>query len=190
MIGFITNALVITTQRHLSYYQGKEDHHKVQRMFANSIILHLLISLILCIVFLCLMDYLCMDYLNIEESRRETAKFVYLMSVCILFITFMSAPFKALFIAHENIIYISVVEVIDGILKLILALTLLHLDFDKLKVYACIMMFIVLFQLIWGIGLDRETALKGSVEQWQGENLLGCALMEVRDWLKEVKNEE
>ena len=39
MIGFITNALVITTQRHLSYYQGKEDHHKVQRMFANSIIL-------------------------------------------------------------------------------------------------------------------------------------------------------
>ena len=38
---------------------------------------------------------------------------------------------------------------------------------------------------IWGICLDRETALKGSVEQWQGENLLGCALMEVRDWLRE-----
>lgn len=41
------------------------------------------------------------------------------------------------------------------------------------------------FDKIWGIGLDRETALKGTVEQWQGENLLGCALMEVRDWLKE-----
>lgn len=40
------------------------------------------------------------------------------------------------------------------------------------------------FDKIWGIGLDRETAEKGSVEQWQGENLLGCALMEVRDWLK------
>ena len=39
---------------------------------------------------------------------------------------------------------------------------------------------------IWGIGLDRETAQKGTVEQWQGENLLGCALMEVRDWLKTV----
>lgn len=25
--------------------------------------------------------------------------------------------------------------------------------------------------------------MKGSVEQWRGENLLGCALMEVRDWL-------
>lgn len=36
---------------------------------------------------------------------------------------------------------------------------------------------------IWGIGLDRETAMKGTVAQWQGENLLGCVLMEVRDWL-------
>ena len=148
MIGFITNALVITTQRYLSYYQGKEDEHHVQLFFSNSILLHLAISIMLSIVFLCLMDYLCMDYLNIEDARRETAKFVYLMSVCILFITFMSAPFKALFIAHENIVYISVIEVIDGILKFILALTLLHLEYDKLKIYACIMMFIVLFQLV------------------------------------------
>ena len=41
------------------------------------------------------------------------------------------------------------------------------------------------YDKIWGIGLDRETALKGSVGQWQGENLLGCALMDVRDWLRE-----
>lgn len=40
------------------------------------------------------------------------------------------------------------------------------------------------YDKIWGIGLDRENAQKGTVEQWQGENLLGCALMEVRDWLK------
>lgn len=39
------------------------------------------------------------------------------------------------------------------------------------------------YDKIWGIGLDRETAMKGAVAQWQGENLLGCALMEVRDWL-------
>ena len=40
------------------------------------------------------------------------------------------------------------------------------------------------YDKIWGIGLDRETALKGTVGQWKGENLLGCALMEVRDWLR------
>lgn len=37
------------------------------------------------------------------------------------------------------------------------------------------------YDKIWGIGLNRETAVKGTPEQWVGENLLGCALMEVRD---------
>ena len=41
------------------------------------------------------------------------------------------------------------------------------------------------YDKIWGIGLDREAALNGSVEDWDGENLLGCALMEVRDWLND-----
>ena len=40
------------------------------------------------------------------------------------------------------------------------------------------------YDKIWGIGLDREQAQKGTVEQWKGENLLGCALMDVRDWLR------
>ena len=41
------------------------------------------------------------------------------------------------------------------------------------------------YDTIWGIGLGREDAQKGGVEQWKGENLLSCALMDMRDWLKE-----
>ena len=40
---------------------------------------------------------------------------------------------------------------------------------------------------IWGIALDRDTAINGKVEDWKGENLLGCALMEVRDYLRNMK---
>ena len=40
------------------------------------------------------------------------------------------------------------------------------------------------YDTIWGIGLDRDTALKGTVDQWKGENLLGCVLMDVRDQLR------
>ena len=41
------------------------------------------------------------------------------------------------------------------------------------------------FDKLIDIRLDRATAKKGSVEDWKGENLLGCALMETRDWLQE-----
>lgn len=40
------------------------------------------------------------------------------------------------------------------------------------------------YDKIWGIGLDREQAEIVGVEQWPGENLLGCALMETRDWIR------
>lgn len=40
------------------------------------------------------------------------------------------------------------------------------------------------YDRIWGIGLDAEHAKQGGVELWKGENLLGCALMETRDWLR------
>ena len=43
------------------------------------------------------------------------------------------------------------------------------------------------YDKIWGIGLDRDTAINGKVEDWKGENLLGCALMEVRDYLRNMK---
>lgn len=43
------------------------------------------------------------------------------------------------------------------------------------------------YDTIWGIGMDRKTALDSRVEDWKGENLLGCALMEVRDWLRNTE---
>ena len=39
------------------------------------------------------------------------------------------------------------------------------------------------YDRIWGIGMYESQARSGSVDSWKGENLLGYALMEVRDWL-------
>ena len=36
MLGFVTNAMVITTQRHFSFYYGQGDKHKVKQVFSNS----------------------------------------------------------------------------------------------------------------------------------------------------------
>lgn len=39
---------------------------------------------------------------------------------------------------------------------------------------------------IWGIGMDEETAMVTPEEEWNGENLLGKCLMEVRDILRKI----
>ncbi len=64
-----------------------------------------------------------------------------------LFLTILSSPFKALFIAHENIIYISIVETIDAIVKFLLALSLIYVQSDKLLTYTIMTTGIILLNL-------------------------------------------
>lgn len=148
MLGFITNAMVITTQRHLSYHYGLGDSKTVRKMFSNSLLLHLCIAVLLFLIMLFLKGLLFETSLNIPYSRRDVAAQVYIMVAGMLFLTFVSAPFKALYIARENIVFISCVEVIEGFIKLFLVLTLLQLDVDKLFMYSFMMFSIMFFQFI------------------------------------------
>ena len=50
MLSFITNALVTTTQRYLSFHHGAGDKDKIRLVFGNSVLLHILIGVALTIV--------------------------------------------------------------------------------------------------------------------------------------------
>ena len=146
LLGFIINALVITTQRHLSFSQGQNNLHAQRKYFSNSLLIHLVIGTLLPLFLFLFQDYLCSIFFNIPDSRREAAAEVYFLMLGILFLTFLSAPFKAALISHENIVYISIVEILDGVFKLALAIILLELHTDKLITYTVILLFIYLFE--------------------------------------------
>ena len=148
MLAYITNALVTTTQRYLSFYFGKKDFDYLKKIFTNSIFIHLCFAVLICVILLAMTNWLIYDYFVIPVGRDRAAEFVYVMAVAMLFFTVMAAPFKALFISRENIVYISVIEVCDGILKFVLALYLLHSDMDKLILYAVMMTFIQVFTFV------------------------------------------
>ena len=148
ILGYLTNSLVVTTQRYLSFYHGQGDIKKTQALFINSILLHLLIGLIFVGILMLLEDFLINHFLNIDSCRLEAARLVYVATVLMMFVTVITAPFKALFIARENIVYISSVEVCDGLLKLCLALSLFVIGFDKLMFYAYGMAIILVVNLL------------------------------------------
>lgn len=147
MLGFVTNALIVSTQRFISFYYGKDELKVVGRYFSNSLFLHLFISTSIGVILWLLQNPL-LSFLNFDPSRQTTACSVYLVTIGILWLTIMMAPFKALFIARENIVYISIVEVLDSILKLLLAIFLLDTPGDKLMFYAYMMLIIQVFNII------------------------------------------
>ena len=148
MMSFITNALVVTTQRFLSIYHGKNDPQNIRQFFGNSMLLHILIASILGVVLFCLGSWITHDFLNIVVERQQAAWYVYNAAVVMLMLTFVTAPIRALFIARENIVYISIVDVVDGMLKLLIAIGLSHIAYDHLVSYSVLMAGITLVNLL------------------------------------------
>lgn len=148
MLAFLTNAMVITTQRHLSFYYGKGDKKLVKSFFSNSLVLHFGIGSLLILILLAIWPWLVNSILNINPGRVEVAGKVYVFTLVTLFISFMVAPFRGLFIARENIVFVSIVDVCDGILKLLFVLMLISWDVDKLLTYAMLLTLIMFLNLL------------------------------------------
>ena len=107
MLGFITNALLVTTQRYVSYYHGQGNSGYVKKIFSSSLFLHIVFAGVIALVLLLIKGWLFNDVLNIPSDRISTARQVYDVTIAMLVVTILIAPFKALFIARENIVYIS-----------------------------------------------------------------------------------
>ncbi len=160
MLSFVTNALVITTQRFLSYSQGQHDAERSRMVFGNSLLLHIGIGIMLLVLSVAFLSPI-VNHLNIDASRVDATYWVYVIASLMMAISFWIAPFRAAFIAHENIVYLSIVDVVEGIFKLGMAIWLTHMDgVDKLVIYALIMLGIVLIAFaalgIGGLVLFKE----------------------------------
>lgn len=139
LLGFITNALVITTQRYLSYHRGQGDTRRLRTIFANSLMLHIGFAIVIGFVLLVLMPWLFGGILNIEPERISVAKHIYRLAIVMLQLSILIAPFKACYIAHENIVYISLVEVADALVRVGIAIGLTYITMDKLLFYGLTM---------------------------------------------------
>lgn len=148
LLSFFTNSLVSATQRFLSISQGKGNVAEVKEVFNNSIIVHLALGVLVVLVFELLAPFLFSGFLNIPTGRENAAIMVYHQVVAMLFISFIMSPYRAALISRENIVYISIIDIIDGVLKLVLVLLLPYASIDKLIAYGWIMLGIRMFNFL------------------------------------------
>lgn len=110
MLAFATNALASTTQRFLSYHQGKSCIEQQKDIFANSFYIQLSLGLLTLVVLLALTPFLFDGILNVPTERVEAAQWTYVIVAIILFVTFLCTPYRAILISHENIVYITIID--------------------------------------------------------------------------------
>ena len=149
LLLYITSSMVITTQRHLSYSYGKGEHTQSCVIFQNSYILHCILGLAISACFLSITSLLFEGhFLNIDASQATEARYVYYIVITTVLLTFISSPFRALLTARENIVYISIIDILDGMLKLALTFLLFYITEYRLTCYAIILSAVMLFNFL------------------------------------------
>ena len=147
MLSFITNSLVSSTQRFLSVSQGKGDLQRLKEVFSNSLLLHILLGGIVALLLESLTPFLFNGFLNIPIGREKAATILYQQVILMVYVSFIASPYRALLVSRENIVYTSVIEVLDGILKIVLVLLLPLIPLDNLVMYGWAMLLISIFNL-------------------------------------------
>lgn len=148
ILSYLTNSLIVTTQRYISYYYGANDQPQMKRIFASSLFIHTLIAIFSFLLLFLAGNMIIDGIMNIPPERISAAKNVFDVTVLMLILTIATSPFRALLTAHENIVYISIIEVLDGILKFVLAIFLSMVSTDKLEFYSVMLLVILCLNFI------------------------------------------
>ena len=139
MLGFLNAAMASATQRFMSFAEGEGDTQKLKKIFNISFVLHLFIALIVGLVLLFIGYFFFNGILRIATNRIFAAKIVYLSLIISTIFTIMTVPYDAVLNANENMLYYSIVGVVESFLKLLVAFVILNYKGDKLIIYGILM---------------------------------------------------
>ena len=135
MLGFFNSTMANATQRFMSYAEGEGDAEKKKKIFNISIILHVIIAILTCVLLLIVYFPLFHGILNIQPERIHASKVVYFCLIFSTMLTIINAPYDAVMNAHENMLYYSVIGIFESLLKLLVAFYCVYTVYDKLIVY-------------------------------------------------------
>jgi O-antigen/teichoic acid export membrane protein len=149
MLGFLNASMASATQRFMSFAQGKGDLHKLKQIFNVSVLLHILIGIVLFFLLQITGYVLFNKVLNISHDRLDAAKLIYQFMVVSTLFTIVSVPYDAAINARENMLLFAILGIVESVLKLVIALFIMHQVGDKLIVYGLLMA--VLSILLFGV---------------------------------------
>lgn len=136
MFGFLNAAMTTSTQRYITYELGKGDSERLKQVFATSINIHILISVLVVILSETVGIWFLTEKMVIPADRMVAAVWVFQLSILTTVIAIMSYPYNATIVAHEKMSAFAYISVLEVVLKLAIVYLLTIWNVDKLILYA------------------------------------------------------
>ena len=156
MFSILSASLVNASQRFISFEMGK-DYPQMNRIFSGTISIHLLLALIVLVLFESFGLWFLNTQLNICEDRMYAANWVFQCSVLTFCINLISVPYNASIIAHERMNVFAYISIYEAFAKLGIVYLLNVTGYDKLIVYAILMLTIAIsLRFLYGYYCSRH----------------------------------
>lgn len=146
MLNFLNNSLTVSSQRYMSVAMGSGDYSRINLVYNTSFFLHLLLGI--AIVLLLEIGVFFIDRLNIEPDRVWCAEIIYQFLIGTMFLRIASVPYDAIINAHEDMIAFALIELLDSLLLLIVAISIKFILYDKLIYYGFSVLMVALINIV------------------------------------------
>lgn len=157
MLGFLNSAMTAASQRFISFELGKQNKQKLEEVFSTSVTIHIIIACIIFITAETVGLWFLNTHMNIATDRMTAANWVYQCSIFTFMISVISVPYNACIVAHEHMKTFAYISIIEVSLKLAIVYLLLILSFDKLIIYAVLVLCVsLMIRMIYGIYCKKK----------------------------------
>lgn len=134
--AFFSSSLSNASQRSLSYELGRNNEEALKKVFANSLLIYLLMALVTVGGGLAIGLYFVCNKLDIPAERMEAALYFFYATIASLFVTLVSSLYESVLISRENMRVYALSGLLEALLRLVTALLIASSSADKLKLYA------------------------------------------------------
>lgn len=136
MVSFINTAMIVSSQRFITYELGKGEKARSNEVFCTSVNIHITIAIIIFVLAEFLGVWFLNNHINMEPNRIVAANWVFQCSLISFMMGIISVPFTSHIVAHEKMGVYAYGSIVSTTLKLIIVYLLLIINYDKLIVYA------------------------------------------------------
>lgn len=140
MFGFINGSMSAATQRYITFSLGKGNKEQLQKVFSTTLQIHAIIAAILILLGEFVGLWFLYNKMQIPPERLNAAFWVLQCSIVDTAIMILSVPYNSDIVAHEKMSVFAYISILEAVLKLLIVFLLLIFSFDKLILYAILLL--------------------------------------------------
>ena len=144
MFSMLGGTLVTATQRFINVELGKKENGNPNEVFCTAMGIHIILALIIFVALETFGLWFLNYKMNIPDGRMFAANVVFQCSILAFLLNIICMPYNAIIIAFERMKAFAYISLYDVILKLIISYVLFLFMYDRLIIYAFLLLMLAI----------------------------------------------